>query len=95
MAGQGQKDFFFHQVIQLNGFINQPKVEILSAQFMLLFIAPRDTARKSLGKLHINRKFNLYQTTATGYRNLCMQITADVNLAGVASNLTLDANRFD
>jgi hypothetical protein len=95
MTGQGQQDFLFHQVIQLNRFVNQPEVQILSAQFMLLFVAPGDTARKSLGKLHIDRELNLLQTTAAGYRNLCMQLAADFDLASVASNLPLDPNRFD
>jgi hypothetical protein len=95
MTGQGQQDFLSHQVIQLNRLINQPEVEILCAQFMLLFVPPGDATRKSLGKLHIDRELHVFQTTAAGDRNLCVQLAADFDLTSVASNSPLDLNRLD
>jgi hypothetical protein len=95
VARQGQQDFLFHEVIQVDCLIDYPQVEILLAQFVLLILTPLDRGRKSLGKLYIDGKLYFLQTTPAGYRNPGVQIASNFELATLAACLPFDLDRLD
>jgi hypothetical protein len=61
----------------------------------MLFVAPRNTSGKSLRKLDVDWKLDLFQTTATGYGDLCMQLPTYFDLVTFATNSPCDLYRLD